>query len=69
MDRMLFELCLRQELDRIQFTHRVDPFSREFVFGNNAEYTKIRNRVVILGSDGRLTLLQAMLAICLNDDE
>ena len=66
---MLFELCLRQELDRIQFTHRVDPFSREFVFGNNAEYTKIRNRVVILGSDGRLTLLQAMLAICLNDDE
>lgn len=68
MDRKLFEQCLRQELDRIQVTQRVDPFSREFVFGNNAEYTKTRNRVVISGSDGRITLLQAMLAICLNDD-
>ncbi|WP_298853507.1 hypothetical protein [uncultured Aquimonas sp.] len=68
MDILLLELCLREELARTQISHRIDPFSREFVFGNSPEYTKARNRPVILGRNGRMTLLQAMLGICLNDE-
>ncbi|HKR77112.1 MAG TPA: hypothetical protein VJR95_10620 [Rhodanobacter sp.] len=47
--------------------HKVDPYSRKFVFGSDERCTRLRNQPLFCGTSGPVTLLSAMLRHGLDD--
>ncbi|MEG2805488.1 hypothetical protein [Stenotrophomonas sp.] len=58
---------LEERLEELTTKHQIDPFSREFLFGSDELCTRLRNQPTILGPNGQVTLLSAMLRYALDD--
>jgi len=61
------KLYLDAEVANFKSRRKLDPFSTEFVFGHNEEYTRLRNHEFVLGPNGPVTILTAMLRYGLDD--
>ena len=62
-----FKAALRDRLAEIASKHKVDPFSREFIFGGNEAFARLRNQVFASGPSGRVTLLSALFKYGLDE--
>lgn len=62
-DLHLIKLCLEQFLAE----HEIDPYSREFIFGNAERFARLRNQPIFRGPNGPVTVLSAMLRYGLDD--
>lgn len=63
----ILHAALKEQLAELTTKHKVDPFSREFIFGGNATYARLRNQPFALGPNGRMPLLRAMFRYGLDE--
>jgi len=61
------QIYLDLEIAAFKCRHKYDPFIPKFVFGNDEEYTRLRNRRFAMGPNGPVTMLSAMLRYGLDD--
>ena len=58
---------VKASLSDVLTEHKVDPYSREFIFGSDERCTRLRNQAIFNGPNGPMTLLSAMLRYGLDD--
>jgi|GEM_PF-4733137 len=63
----ILHAALKEQLVELTTKHKVDPFSREFIFGGNATYARLRNQPFAWGPNGRMPLLRAMFRYGLDE--
>lgn len=61
------KIALEEQLRELRTKHNVDPFSREFIFGGDDSYARLRNQLFALHPNGRITLLNALLRYGLDE--
>lgn len=60
------KLALEERLTELATKHQIDPYSREFIFGSDERWVRLRNQPISL-PNGPVTLLSAMLRYDLDD--
>lgn len=65
--RDIIESVLDKELEAIRTHYKREPFSRDFVFENDPNVTRLRNKHVFPGPHGPKTLLSIMLRFGLDE--
>lgn len=58
---------LKASLAKLPADLEIDPYSREFIFGSNERWARLRNQPIFRGPNGPVTLLSAMLRYDLDD--
>lgn len=59
---------VKEVLAQIAAEHNVDPYSREFIFSGKDSYARLRNQLIALRPEGRMTLLSALLRYGLDEN-
>ncbi|MEC3887143.1 hypothetical protein [Xanthomonas campestris] len=63
----VMDVALQKQLEELITKHQVNPFSRDFIFGGNEEYARLRNQRYTSPPNAGMTLLGAMLRYGLSE--
>ncbi|GAB3781430.1 hypothetical protein [Dyella agri] len=65
----LIDPILSLELETVRTLHKLEPYTKDFIFGNDHRLARIRNQQVFKHPTGPLTLLSTMLRFGLDEEK